>query len=89
MAKKGGKRIGAGRPKGAITRIKVLDYFNEKELTEFWASMKERAKTDSKIALYFAEQMTGKAMQSVEANVSGELNVNFDNAFTSDTEDNS
>lgn len=66
MAKKGGKRAGAGRPKGATTLIKAIDYFNEKELRDFWDDMKKRAKTDTKIALYFAEQFTGKAVQAVE-----------------------
>jgi len=59
----GGKQPGAGRPKGSTTRVKVLDYFTDKELKDFWADLKERAKTDAKIALYFAEQMTGKATQ--------------------------
>lgn len=72
MKKKGGKREGAGRPKGSTTLIKAINYFNEKELREFWESMKERAKTDSKIALYFAEQFTGKAMQPVDHTTGGE-----------------
>jgi hypothetical protein len=65
---KGGKQPGAGRPKGSLTRprIDVLDYFNEKELKEFWANLKERAKTDSKLAIYFAEQMSGKAPQAID-----------------------
>ena len=62
----GGKREGAGRKLGSIARIRVRDYFTVKELEEFWADLKKRAKTDNKIALYFAEQMTGKAPQSVE-----------------------
>ncbi len=72
MAKKGGKRPGAGRPVGSTTKIRVLDYFTEKELENFWTDLKERAKSDSKIALYFAEQMTGKAMQPVDHTTGGE-----------------
>ena len=71
MAKKGGKREGAGRPKGATTLIKALDYFTDKELKEFWDDLKVRAKTDSKIALYFAEQFTGKSMQPVDHTTNG------------------
>lgn len=82
---KGGIREGAGRPKGARTLIKAIDYFNEKELKEFWENMKVRAKTDAKIALYFAEQFTGKAMQPVQADIKGSLILQFDNAFTPET----
>lgn len=71
MAQKGGKRPGSGRPKGATTLIKAIDYFNEKELREFWEDMKLRSKTDSKIALYFAEQFTGKAMQPMDHTTNG------------------
>ncbi len=63
---KGGVRPGSGRPKGATTLIKAIDYFNPKELEAFWNDLKERAKTDNKIALYFAEQFTGKAAQAVD-----------------------
>lgn len=66
MAKKGGKRPGAGRPVGSTTKIRVTDYFNEQELKDFWKDLKDRAKTSEKIALFFAEQMTGKAMQSID-----------------------
>lgn len=71
---RGGKQPGSGRPKGSITRprIDVLDYFNEKELKSFWTDLKERAKTDSKLAIYFAEQMSGKAPQSVDLSSGGE-----------------
>ena len=61
----GGKRRGAGRPKGSVTRVRVLDHFDENEITLFFQDLKERAKTDTKIAIYLAEQMTGKAVQSI------------------------
>lgn len=69
----GGKREGAGRPKGARTLINVAQFFSEEELKDFFTDLKKRAKTDTKIALYFAEQLTGKAKQSVEH--SGEINI--------------
>jgi transcriptional regulator of met regulon len=65
MARAGNNHKG-GRPKGAKTLIKAIDYFNEDELRKFWADLKERAKTSEKIALYFAEQFTGKPMQAME-----------------------
>lgn len=80
---KGGKQPGAGRPKGARTLIKAIDYFDEKELRDFWDDLKVRAKTDKTIALYFAEQFTGKAVQPHEGDLGGgKLVVSYDNAFT-------
>lgn len=72
---KGGKRIGAGRPKGSTTLIKAIDYFNEKELKDFWADLRERAKSSDKIALYFAEQFTGKAIQPITGKDGGAIEV--------------
>lgn len=80
---KGGKQPGAGRPKGARTLIKAIDYFNPKELKEFWDDLKVRAKTDKTIALYFAEQFTGKAVQPHEGDLGGgTMIVKYDSAFT-------
>ncbi len=78
---KGGSRPGSGRPKGARSLIKAIDYFNENELKAFWADLKERSKTDNKIALYFAEQFTGKAMQPVEGDFKANVLFSFDEAF--------
>lgn len=63
---KGGKQPGSGRPKGSTTRVRVLDHFTAKEIKEFFVNLKVRAETDTKIAIYLAEQMTGKAVQAVE-----------------------
>lgn len=73
MAFEKGHKLKGGRPKGAKTLVKVTDYFTEEEKVEFWNDLKKRAKTDSKIALYFAEQMTGKATQALEH--SGNLTI--------------
>jgi len=81
MAKRGGKQPGAGRPKGSTTRVKVSDYFTEAEKKAFFENLKERAKQDTKIAIYLAEQMTGKAMQPVEGELKGNLTVSFDPTF--------
>jgi hypothetical protein len=70
---RGGKQPGAGRPKGSTTKVRVADYFTDVELKAFFTNLKKRAKTDTKIALYFAEQLTGKAQQSIEH--SGEVNI--------------
>ncbi len=91
MSTRGGKREGAGRKAGTILRprISVIEHFKPKEVTAFFNDLKKRAKTDSKIALYLAEQMTGKAPQSMSVDMGGNLTITFDNAFTSSPEANS
>lgn len=63
---KGGKQPGAGRPLGSTTKVRISDYFTEAEKKDFFNDLKVRAQTDTKIALYLAEQLTGKATQNVE-----------------------
>lgn len=90
--KKGDKGINLkGRPKGSITRprVSVIEHFSPKEVEEFFNDLKKRAKTDSRIALYLAEQMTGKAPQAMSLDVGGNLTITFDNAFTPQTKNNS
>lgn len=91
MSKMGGKREGAGRKPGSTTRprVSVIEHFTPEEVTEFFNDLKIRAKTDSKIALYLAEQMTGKAPQAMSIDMGGNLTISFDSAFTPKTEGNS
>ena len=78
---KGHKPMG-GRPKGSTTLIKAKDYFTEKEMKEFWDDLKKRAKKNDRIALYFAEQFTGKALQPHEGDLGGGIIiVKYDDAF--------
>ncbi len=83
MAKFGGKQEGAGRPKGTLSRprISVIEHFTQKEVKEFFDDLKLRAKTDSRIALYLAEQMTGKAPQAMSIDMGGSLVLQFDQSF--------
>jgi hypothetical protein len=87
----GGKREGAGRKAGSTTRprISVIENFTPEEVVEFFDDLKKRAKTDSRIALYLAEQLTGKAPQAMSLDMTGNLTITFDNAFTSTPETNS
>lgn len=73
--KKGGKRPGAGRPKGSTTRPQVIDYYTPEELKAFFEDLKKRAKDDTKIALYLAEQMTGKASQAITGPEGGPIQI--------------
>jgi hypothetical protein len=63
MGKKGGKQPGAGRPKGSTTRPQLRDAYTPAELKAFQESLKARALTDNRIAVFVAEQIYGKAPQ--------------------------
>lgn len=67
MAGTGGKRPGAGRPKGVskatLLKRNFQDYFTEKEVKEFIAIAKEQAKHDPIVFKFVLEQIFGKAPQ--------------------------
>ncbi len=71
-----------GRPVGAKQLVKVVSMFTKQEIIDFFEDLKKRSKTDSKIALYLAEQLTGKAPQALSLDVSGNVKVTFDTAFS-------
>ena len=52
-----------------------MDYFTPAEVLIFFEDLKQRAKNDTKIALYLAEQMTGKAPQPVTDSEGGDLKI--------------
>lgn len=62
---KGGARPGAGRPKGSTNRPSISKFFTPKELEDFITKLKADAQTDPKIALWFADQLFGKARQNI------------------------
>jgi hypothetical protein len=60
---KGGKRPGAGRPKGSTTRPQLRDHFTRQDVEQLVADLKKRAETDSSILKFLGEQIFGKAPQ--------------------------
>lgn len=78
---RGGKQPGSGRPKGAVTRPQLRDFFTQEEIVDFVADLKEKAKTDPGLQKFIAEQIFGKAIQPVEGNLSGTLVLEFDKTF--------
>ena len=68
----GGKRPGAGRPKGSTNLPKIRDYYTPKELEEFVADLKRTAKSDPTIKKFVAEQIFGRASQSIDLTTLGE-----------------
>jgi hypothetical protein len=61
--KNGGARPGAGRPKGSTTRPQLRDYWTPKQIAEFFEGLYERQKKSDRVAVWCAEQITGKAPQ--------------------------
>lgn len=80
-----------GRPKGTTTRprFSVIEHFTPDEIKEFFDDLMQRAKKDSKIAIYLAEQITGKAPQAMNIDMTGKIEIKFDDAFTPHSETNS
>ncbi|OIQ04319.1 MAG: hypothetical protein AUK58_00950 [Candidatus Moranbacteria bacterium CG2_30_41_165] len=65
MASSGGKREGAGRPKGALNKFKLRERFTEKEIEELVGEAKEQAKKDPIMLKFLLEQIFGKARQLI------------------------
>ena len=62
---KGGARPGAGRPKKVTTYFR--EHWNDGEREELLRNLKKWAKTDQKVAIWCAEQIYGKAVQSIHS----------------------
>jgi hypothetical protein len=62
---RGGKRLGAGRPKGSTQRPQLRDYFNEDELLDFIELVKTHMVEDMTILRFVGEQIFGKAVQPI------------------------
>ncbi len=66
MSKKGGKREGSGRPKGATTRPQIRDYITKEEVKDLVEACKKQAadgKTD--LLKFLLEQIFGRAVQPI------------------------
>lgn len=62
---KGGKRPGAGRPKGSYNRPQIRDYFTEEEVKELVEMIKTHMVDDMTLLKFVAEQIFGKAVQPI------------------------
>ncbi len=70
MASIGGKRKGAGRPKGSVNKFKLRERFTDEEIMTLVGEAKKQAKKDPVMLKFLLEQIFGKARQSV--GISGE-----------------
>lgn len=78
----GGYRPGSGRKPGKADLPKIHTYFTKEELVIFVNNLKARAEKSDKIAVFLAEQVWGKAPQTIDANMTGELTITFDSALS-------
>lgn len=63
----GGKREGAGRPKGSKnTRPRLADYLKPKDVTTFNEFVLSNYMESDKLTIWLGEQIYGKAMQAME-----------------------
>lgn len=69
IARENGKK--GGRPKGSGAKPHLSDYWTPEQIETFFKSLYARAETDSKIAVWCGEQLSGKAQQSVDLTSGG------------------
>ena len=64
---KGGKREGAGRPKGTPNvRATIHTYFSEADIAEFFEFLKDNYKEDMRLMQWVGDHLLGKAPQSID-----------------------
>ena len=87
VGKNGGKREGAGRPKGSTNKLKVIDFFTIEEREALVEKVKAMVlmadQPDKDIAKFLWEQLFGKSTQRTElSGAEGEaLKIVFDEVF--------
>lgn len=75
MGKNGGKRPGAGRPKGSKNLRRFQDYWTEEEVKTFIEAGKDRYMDSDKIYIEFLQQIFGKALQRIAGEDGGPVQV--------------
>lgn len=74
MGQNGGKRPGAGRPKGGMDSIRkeIVELITEADVNlAFEVLRKKMRKGDNSAAMYLLDQKYGKARQKIDANLAG------------------
>ena len=61
----GGKREGAGRKYGSKSRPTIFEFWDNGDIATFFDHLKEKYKTDSRIAVFVGEHLMGKPQQTV------------------------
>jgi hypothetical protein len=69
--KNGGKRPGAGRPKGSTNKVNIYDYWTRADIDEYFEYLKDAYKESDKLNQFVGEQLMGKAMQAIDHTTNG------------------
>lgn len=68
---RGGKREGAGRPKGTPNKRLITDYWTEDEVKQFVEAGKDRYIDSDKLYIEFFQHLFGKPQQRVDLTTDG------------------
>lgn len=71
----GGKRPGAGRPKGSVTRPQFRDYFTEEDRLNMVEMIKTHMVDDMRLLQWAAEMNFGKPSQAITGEDGGPIQV--------------
>jgi hypothetical protein len=72
---KGGKRPGAGRPKGSKTVPQFRDFVSDEEREKFVEFILDTYMGDMRLALWLGDQLFGKAPQPITGPEGGPIEV--------------
>jgi len=72
---RGGKRQGAGRPKGSGNKRHILDYWEIEDIHEFFQNLKKRYKKSDRLAVWIGDQISGKAVQPIAGDPENPIKV--------------
>lgn len=61
----GGKRSGAGRPKGSSNKPRIADFMSEDDIRDLMERYLERAKVEDRVMIHLIENVLGKARQNI------------------------
>ncbi len=63
---KGGKRAGAGRPKGSLTTPQFRDYVTDEDIQNWLEVLRDQVVQDNKLLMWALDHVYGKAQQRTE-----------------------
>ncbi len=72
---KGGKRPGAGRPKGSVTKPQFRDYFTADEKEQLVEMIKTHMVDDMQLLKFAAEMIFGKPSQALTGEDGGPIQI--------------
>lgn len=71
----GGKRSGAGRPKGSTNKVRFSDFVSQKDKDTFVEFMLSNYMGDMRLATWVGDQLFGKAPQSITGPDGGPVQI--------------